>query len=56
MISLMSNLTGKSGDDECAGKSSIWNRQGNLVGQLSSKDEGLIIIDTKNHEIIEKYL
>jgi predicted amidohydrolase len=56
MISLMSNLTGKSGDYECAGKSSIWNRQGNLVGQLNSEDEGLIIIDTINQEIIEKYL
>ncbi len=56
MISLMSNLTGKSGDYECAGKTSIWDKQGILVGQLNDKDEGVIIIDTENQEIIEKYL
>jgi predicted amidohydrolase len=56
MISLMSNLTGKSGEYDCAGKSSIWNKQGVLMGQLNGKDEGIIIIDTENQEIIKKYL
>ncbi len=56
MISLMANLVGKSGDYDCAGKSSIWNRQGNLIGQLNSTNEGIIIINTENQEIIEKYL
>jgi predicted amidohydrolase len=56
MISLMSNFTGKSGEYDCAGKTSIWNRQGVLVGQLNNKDEGIIIIDTENQEIFEKYV
>jgi predicted amidohydrolase len=56
MISLMSNLTGKSGEYDCAGKTSIWDKQGILIGQLNEKEEGVIIIDTENQEIIEKYL
>lgn len=56
MISLMSNFTGKSGEYNCAGKTSIWNRQGLLIGQLNNMDEGIIIMDTENQEIIELYV
>ena len=56
MVSLMSNFTGKSGEYDCAGKTSIWNKQGILIGQLNEKEEGIIIIDTDKQEIIKKYI
>jgi len=46
MITLMSNYVGDSGDYKCAGKSSIWNSDGELIEQLDSYNEGLIILDT----------
>lgn len=54
MTVLMSNCLGVCGGLECAGKSSIWNRQGLLVGQLDDANEGIIIIDTSSQEIIEE--
>lgn len=54
MTVLMSNCIGQCGGYECAGKSSVWNRQGLLVGQLNDTDEGIIIIDTDKQETIEK--
>jgi predicted amidohydrolase len=56
MYALMSNFAGESGGYECAGKASVWNKQGALIGQLDSKNEGIIILDTESEEIIEKYL
>lgn len=52
MTVLMANYAGKSGGYECAGKSSIWNNQGVLVGQLNDKDEGILMIDNSTQEII----
>lgn len=52
LITLMANYVGKSGGYECAGKSSVWNEKGELIGQLEDKEEGLIIYDTKSKEII----
>lgn len=46
MTVLMSNCVGPSGGFESAGRSSIWNRQGLLLGQLNDRDEGILIIDT----------
>ncbi len=54
MTVLMSNCIGPCGGMECAGKSSIWNNQGLLVGQLNDTNEGIIMIDTDTQEIIEK--
>jgi predicted amidohydrolase len=54
MTVLMSNCIGPSDDFESAGKSSIWNSQGLLIGQLNDTNEGIIIIDTDTQEIIEK--
>jgi predicted amidohydrolase len=51
---LMSSCIGLCGGIECAGKSSIWNSQGLLVGQLNGTNEGILIIDTDTQEIIEK--
>jgi predicted amidohydrolase len=52
LITFMANYFGKSGGYECAGKSSVWNEEGELIGQLGDK-EGLIIFDTKSKEIIK---
>jgi predicted amidohydrolase len=51
MITFMANYVGKSGGYECAGKSSVWNEKGELMGQLGGKEEGLIILDTISKEI-----
>lgn len=56
MTVLMSNCIGMSGDGECAGKTSVLNRNGTLVAQLDETNEGIIIIDTDTQEIIEKTL
>lgn len=52
LVTLMANYVGKSGGYECAGKSSVWNEKGELIGQLGEKEEGLIVFDTKSKEII----
>lgn len=54
MIVLMSNCVGQCDDDECAGKTSVWNNQGLLAGQLNDTNEGILIIDTDTQELIEK--
>lgn len=54
MTVLMSNCIGHSGGYECAGKTSVWNNKGLLVGQLNDTNEGIIIIDTDTQEVIEK--
>lgn len=52
LITFMANYVGRSGGYECAGKSSVWNEKGKLIGQLGDKEEGLIIFDTTSKEII----
>lgn len=52
MTTFMANYIGESGGYECAGKSSVWNEKGELIGQLGNKEEGLIIFDTKIKEIL----
>lgn len=51
MVTFMANYIGKSGGYECAGKSSVWNEKGELIGQLGDREEGLIVFDTKSKEI-----
>lgn len=52
MTVLMSNCVGLSGGEECGGKTSIWNNQGTLLGQLDDVNEGILIIDTDTREVI----
>lgn len=47
MTVFMANFIGQSGGYECAGKSSIWNDNGRLIGQLDTITEGIILYDTK---------
>lgn len=54
MTVLMSNCVGQSDGYEWAGKTSIWNNKGVLVGQLDDKNEGILIIATDTQELIEK--
>ena len=52
MVTFMANYVGQSGGYRCAGRSSVWNEKGKLIGQLGDKEEGLLIFDTKSKEII----
>ena len=52
---LMSNCIGVTGEYNCAGKTSAWNTEGNLIAQLDSEHEGLLIMNTETQETI-KYL
>jgi predicted amidohydrolase len=54
MTVFMSNCVGLTGGYACGGRSSIWNRQGSLLGQLDDSSEGIIILDTETRELIEK--
>jgi predicted amidohydrolase len=54
MTVLMANCVGHCDDFNCGGRTSIWNHQGVLVGQLGDTSEGIIIIDTDTQELIEK--
>jgi predicted amidohydrolase len=54
MTALMSNCVGQSGGYECAGRTSVWNNKGLLLGQLNDTNEGILIIDTDTQELIEK--
>ena len=54
MTVLMANCIGECDGDECGGKSSAWNKQGLLLGQLNDKEEGILIIDTGTGELVEK--
>ena len=56
IIVLMSNFVGISGGSESAGKSSIWNQNGKLKGQMNSKEEGLLIYDMDTDCAIKKSL
>lgn len=53
---LMSNCVGYCDNFESVGKSSVWTKQGNLVGQLNEKLEGILIFDTETEEVIEQTL
>jgi len=54
MTTLMSNCVGISGNYNCGGKSSIWNEKGELVEQLNSSDESVLIYDTQSKEVVKK--
>nr|WP_319571938.1 hypothetical protein [uncultured Draconibacterium sp.] len=51
LVTFMANYVGMSGGYECAGRSSVWNKKGELMGQLGNKPEGLLVYDTQTKEI-----
>ena len=54
MTVLMANCVGQSGEYLCDGKSSIWNSKGELLGQLNTTDEGILIMDTNTQKLVAK--
>lgn len=51
MAVLMSNCIGYCDNFESYGFSSVWTKQGFLVGQLDNKNEGILIFDTETEEV-----
>jgi predicted amidohydrolase len=54
MTVLMSNCAGVCDGIDCAGKTSVWNNRGSLIGQLNDRCEGILILDTVTQEVIER--
>ncbi|MBP1675829.1 MAG: Nitrilase/cyanide hydratase and apolipoprotein N-acyltransferase [Bacteroidetes bacterium] len=53
LVTFMANYVGESGGYQCAGKSSVWDTTGELIGQLDSETEGILIYDTQTKEIVK---
>jgi predicted amidohydrolase len=51
LVTFMANYVGESGGYQCAGKTSVWNENGELIGQLGDKNEGMLIFDTNSKEL-----
>jgi predicted amidohydrolase len=51
MTVLMANAVGQTGNYLCEGKSSVWDTEGALLGQLDTVHEGLLIFNTKNQAV-----
>lgn len=54
LVTFMANYVGESGGYQCAGKSSVWDTAGKLIGQLDCETEGILIYDTETKEIVKK--
>jgi predicted amidohydrolase len=54
MTVVMSNFIGESDGLKNAGKSSIWDSKGFMIGQLDDTHEGFLILDTLTQELIKK--
>jgi len=53
---LMSNCVGFCDNFLSVGKSSVWSKDGELIGQLDDKSEGILIFNTKTEEVIERII
>jgi predicted amidohydrolase len=51
---LMSNCVGFCDGTACAGRTSIWNEKGALVGQLDDRAEGILILDSVTGAVTER--
>lgn len=51
---LMSNCVGFCDAAACAGRTSIWNDEGALVGQLDDEAEGILILDSVTGAVTER--
>ena len=58
MTVAMANCIGLSDSMECAGRTSVWNKDGTLLNQIDVAKEGIVVVDTETHcvsqRIIEK--
>jgi predicted amidohydrolase len=53
---LMANCVGFCDIFLSVGKSSVWTKEGELVGQLDDKTEGILLFDTETEEIVKRIL
>ncbi len=53
---LMSNCIGFCDNFLSVGKSAVWSKEGELVGQLDDKTEGILIFDTETEGIVKRNL
>ncbi len=53
---LMSNCVGFCDNFLSVGKSAVWTKEGELVGQLDDKTEGILIFDTETEGIVKRNL
>lgn len=51
MTVLMSNCVGFCDNFQSVGQTSVWTKQGNLVGQLNDAQEGILIFDTETEKV-----
>lgn len=56
MIVVLSNCIGYCDNFLSGGKSSVWNKKGQLVGQLNDLEEGLLVFDTETGEVTKSIL
>jgi predicted amidohydrolase len=52
MTVLLSNAVGQTGAYLCDGKSSVWDNEGKLLGQLDTTHEGLLVFNTETKKIV----
>lgn len=55
MLTMLVNCVGVNDGVLCGGRSSAWNKEGNLLGQLNDNREGLLFVDTETEETIVQY-
>ncbi len=53
---LMANCIGYCDNFLSVGKSAVWSKEGELVGQLDDKSEGILIFDTETEGIVKRNL
>ncbi len=51
---LMANCIGFCDNFLSVGKSTVWTKEGKLIGQLDDKTEGILIFDTETEEIVQR--
>lgn len=56
MTVLMANCVGFCDNFLSVGKSAVWTKEGELVGQLDDKTEGILIFDTETEVIVSRIL
>lgn len=56
MFVLMSNCIGYCDNFESVGGSAVWTKNGQLVGSLDNKNEGILVFDTETEEVLERII
>ena len=51
ILTLMVNSVGYFDNFESVGQSAVWDKEGNLIGQLTNLEEGLLIFDTETRMV-----